>query len=285
MGGNFLAAAPDTAFTAAALSRCALTVHVATKLNGSHAVTGRQALILPCLGRTELDRGQVVSTENSMGIVQPSLGKLKPASEHLRSEVWIVTELARSVLGEDWSAYAADYDRIREAISQVVPGHEDYNQRLRKQGGFYLPNPPRDSRTFPTATGKARFTVNALPTHDLAPDQLMLMTIRSHDQFNTTIYGLDDRYRGIKGERRVVFLNADDARERGLTEAHRVDLVSHFQGQERVAPGFRVVLYPLPRGCAAAYFPEANALVPVDSYAEGSRTPTSKSIVVTLRHA
>jgi molybdopterin-dependent oxidoreductase alpha subunit len=288
MGGNFLWAAPDTAFTAEALSRCSLTVHVATKLNGSHVVTGRQALILPCLGRTELDLqasgAQLVSTENSMGVVQPSQGKLKPASEHLRSEPWIVTELARSVLGEDWSAYAADYDRIRDQIAAVVPGHEQYNQRLRQQGGFYLPNPPRDSRTFPTATGKARFTVNPVPRHELAPDQLMLMTIRSHDQFNTTIYGLDDRYRGISQERRVVFLNAEDARERSLDEASIVTLVSHFQGQRREAPAFRVVLYPLPRKCAAAYFPEANALVPVGSYAEGSRTPTSKSVVITLEH-
>ncbi|MDB5098284.1 MAG: oxidoreductase alpha (molybdopterin) subunit [Cyanobacteria bacterium RYN_339] len=289
LGGNFLSAAPDTAHTAEALSRCDLTVQVSTKLNGSHAVTGRQALILPCLSRTELDLqatgAQLVSTENSMGIVQASQGKLTPASEHLKSEIAIVAALARSVLNEDWSPLVSDYDRIREAISRVVPGHDDYNRRLRQQGGFYLPNPPRDSRTFPTTTGKARFTVNALPHHDLAPDQLLLMTIRSHDQFNTTIYGLDDRYRGIKGERRVVFLNADDARERGLTEASRVDLVGHFKGQERLAPGFRVVIFPLPRRCAAAYFPEANALVPVDSYAEGSRTPTSKSIVVTLRQA
>jgi molybdopterin-dependent oxidoreductase alpha subunit len=288
LGGNFVSASPDTAVTAAALARCELTVQVSTKLNGSHAVTGRQALILPCLGRTELDLqasgAQVVTTENSMGVVQTSQGKLKPASPHLRSEVAIVAGLAAATLGDrapvDFLAWTADYDRIREAIAKVVPGHEDYNRRARDPGGFYLPNPPRDARQFPTTDGKAHFTVNAVARHDLAPGQLMLMTIRSHDQFNTTIYGLDDRYRGIKGERRVVFLNRDDVP--ALKEGDLVDLVSHFQGVERVAPGFKVVFFPLPRRCAAAYFPEANALVPLESYAEGSRTPTSKSIAITL---
>jgi molybdopterin-dependent oxidoreductase alpha subunit len=293
MGGNFLSAAPDTAHTASALRRCDLTVHVATKLNRSHVITGRQALLLPCLVRSEADKQaegpQFVSTENSMGIVQASEGRAEPASPQLKSECAIVAGLATATLGDrspvDWAALVSNYDRIREAIERVVPGHDDYNRRVREPGGFYLPNPPRDERAFPTPGGKARFTVNGLPRHDLAPEQLHLMTIRSHDQFNTTIYGLDDRYRGIYHERRVIFLNPQDIAERGLQDGQLVDITSHFQGETRRAERFVVVSFLLPRRCAAAYFPEANVLVPVGSYAEGSRTPTSKSIVITLRPA
>lgn len=292
LGGNFLSATPDTAATAAALRNCRLTAHVSIKLNRSHLVTGRTALILPCLGRTEIDRQasgpQFVTTENSMGVVQKSEGRLPPASPHLLSEPMIVARLAVATLGNrsrvDWLGLAADYDRIRDHIARVVPGCEDYNRRVRQPGGFYLPNGPRERR-FPTDTGKARFTVNPLPEQRLEPGQLLLMTVRSHDQFNTTVYGLDDRYRGIYGGRRVVFLNPEDVRERGLGSGDLVDLVSHFRGQTRVAPGFRVVEYDIPRGCAAAYFPEANVLVPLDSTAAVSNTPTSKHIVITVRRA
>jgi molybdopterin-dependent oxidoreductase alpha subunit len=291
MGGNFLSASPDTAYTAEALRRCDLTVQVSTKLNRSHVVPGREALILPCLVRSEADvqanGPQFVTTENSMGIVQKSEGRAKPASDQLLSEPAIVAGVARATLAGrttvDWAGLVADYDRIREAISNVVAGHLDYNRRVREPGGFYLPNRPRDERGFDTPDGKARFTVNDLPRHDLTPGQLHLMTIRSHDQFNTTIYGLDDRYRGVYNERRVVFLSPQDVAERGLSEGQVVDLVSHFEGQTRVAERFIVVPFLLPRRCAAAYFPEANVLVPVDSVAEGSHTPTSKSIVITVR--
>ena len=289
MGGNFLSATPDTAFTAEALQRCRLTVQVSTKLNRAHLVTGEQALILPCLGRTEVDRQasgeQFVSVENSMGIVHASQGTLAPASIDLRSEPSIVAGMARAVLGDrhpvDWNALVADYDRVRDLIEQTVPGFEDYNRRVRQPNGFYLPNPVRDGH-FPTATGKARFTVHPIPRHNLQDGQFLMMTIRSHDQYNTTIYGLDDRYRGIKGERRVVLLNPDDARAAGLRQGDVVDLVSHFEGEERIARRFIVIPYALPRRCAATYFPEANVLVPVDSTADKSNTPTSKSVVITL---
>lgn len=290
LGGNFLSATPDTAYTAAALQRCRLSVQVSTKLNRSHLVTGEQALILPCLGRSELDvqagKGQFVSTENSMGVVQRSQGKLEPASPHLRSEVAIVAGVAQFTLAGrssvDWAGLAADYDRIRDHIANVIPGFEQYNERIRKPGGFYLPNPVREGR-FATPSGRAPFFVHQLPQHEHAPGQLVMMTIRSHDQFNTTIYGLDDRYRGIYQERRVVLLNAEDMRAAELCEGDPVDLVSHHAGRERVAERFVAVEYPIPQGCAATYFPEANVLVPIDSVAERSNTPTSKFVVICLR--
>jgi len=292
LGGNFLSATPDTVTTAAALRNCRLTAHVSIKLNRSHLVTGRTALILPCLGRTEIDRQatgpQFVTTENSMGVVQMSQGRLTPASPHLLSEPQIVARLAVATLGSrstvDWLGLVADYDRIRDRIERVIPGFTDYNRRVRQPGGFYLPNGPREGR-FTTDTGKARFTVNPAPENRLGPGQLVMMTIRSHDQFNTTIYGLDDRYRGVTRGRRVVLLNAEDLRERGLKAGDLVDLVSHFRGQTRTAPHFTVVEYDIPRGCAATYFPEANVLVPLDSVAETSNTPTSKYVVITVRPA
>ncbi len=289
LGGNFLSATPDTEYTAAALRRCRLTVQVSTKLNRAHLITGERALVLPCLGRTEVDvqagGPQFVTMENSMGIVHSSRGSLRPASEHLLSETAIVCGLARATLGErgsiEWEKLAADYDRIRDHIARVIPGFEDYNRRVREPGGFCLPNLARDG-VFKTSTNRANFTVHELPRHDLAPGQFMMMTIRSHDQFNTTIYGLDDRYRGITGERRVVLLNPDDMREAGLQERHVVDLVSHFEGEERVAHRFLVVPYAIPRRCAATYFPEANVLVPIGSVAEKSNTPASKSVVISI---
>jgi molybdopterin-dependent oxidoreductase alpha subunit len=292
MGGNFLSATPDTGYTAEALGRLRLTVQVSTKLNRAHLITGEQALILPCLGRTEIDRQssgeQFVSAENSMGVVQSSRGNLTPASPELLSEVMIVARLAEATLGGrggvNWTELAADYDLIRERISRVVVGFENYNERVRRPGGFYLPNLARE-RVWKTASGKAGFTVHALPRHELAPGQFLMMTIRSHDQFNTTIYGLDDRYRGIRNERRVVLLNPADIGEAGLTEGSVVDLVSHFEGEERVARRFTVVPYSIPRRSAATYFPETNVLVPIGSVAEKSNTPASKSVVISLRPA
>lgn len=290
LGGNFLSATPDTEYTAEALRRCSLTVHVSTKLNRAHLITGKQALILPCLGRTELDvqssGPQFVTTENSMAVVQASRGFLKPAADDLLSEPAIVARLAMATLGGrakiDWQALIADYDLIRDHIERVVPGFDDYNLRVRQPGGFHLPNLPRQ-RVFKTPAGRAAFTVHALPPHDLAPDQYLMMTIRSHDQFNTSIYGLDDRYRGIYDGRRVVFLNVDDIASAGLREGQIVDLVSHFEGEERLARRFVVVPYSIPRRCAATYFPETNVLVPIRSVAEKSNTPASKSVVISIR--
>ncbi|HYP54552.1 MAG TPA: FdhF/YdeP family oxidoreductase [Pyrinomonadaceae bacterium] len=290
LGGNFLSATPDTEFTADALRRCRLTVQVSTKLNRAHLITGEQALILPCLGRTEVDLRasgpQFVSMENSMGIVHASRGTLRPASPHLLSEPAIVARLACETLGArtklDWLALAEDYDRVREMIARAVPGFENYNARVREPGGFYLPNLARERR-FKTATNRANFTVHELPRLDLAPGQFVMMTVRSHDQFNTTVYGLDDRYRGVRNERRVIFLNPEDVREAGLREGQPVDITSHFRGETRTARGFVVVPYEIPRRCAATYFPEANVLVPIGSVAERSNTPASKSVVVSLR--
>jgi molybdopterin-dependent oxidoreductase alpha subunit len=299
MGGNFLSATPDTEYTAEALRRLRLTVQVSTKLNRAHLITGEQALILPCLGRTEIDRQatgeQFVSAENSMGVVQSSRGNLPPASTELLSEVMIVARLAEATFAGTsgsanshkrsdlyWMKLAADYDLIRERISRVVVGFENYNERVRRPGGFYLPNLARE-RQFKTASGKAQFTVHDLPRHTLAPGQFLMMTIRSHDQFNTTIYGLDDRYRGIRNERRVVLLNPADIKEVGLSEGAVVDLIGHFEGEERIARRFIVVPYSIPRRSAATYFPETNVLVPIRSVAEKSNTPASKSVVISLR--
>jgi molybdopterin-dependent oxidoreductase alpha subunit len=289
LGGNFLSATPDTEFTAQALRRCSLTAHVSTKLNRSHLVTGETALILPCLGRSEVDLQaggeQFVTVEDSMGVISASRGRLSPASGQLRSEPAIVAGLAEAVLGPgrpaDWGALAADYDRIREHIERVVPGFSEYNRRVR-EGPFYLPNAPRDSRAFATESGKAEFTVHSIAPEPLGPGEYLMMTIRSHDQFNTTIYGLDDRYRGVYNGRRVVFMNPDDMREAGIVQGQLVDLTSRFQGEERRAPRFMAAPYDLPRRCTATYFPEANVLVPVGLVAEVSNTPVSKSVVISL---
>jgi molybdopterin-dependent oxidoreductase alpha subunit len=291
LGGNFAAAAPDSEVTAAGLRRCDLTVHVATKLNRSHVLTGREALILPCLGRTERDRQaggeQYVTVEDSMSVVHASRGRLAPASTSLRSEVAIITGLGAELFGDDlgWTAMGADYSVIRGHIANVVDGCADYGTRVSQPGGFTMPRPPRDSLTFATATGKARFTVNTVSAVRVPPGHLLLQTLRSHDQFNTTVYGLDDRYRGVHGGRRVVFVSGDDLAERGLRDGDLVDLVSVWSDGERRAPAFRVVEYPTPAGCAAAYFPEANILVPLDSTAAISNTPTSKSVIIRLEAA
>jgi molybdopterin-dependent oxidoreductase alpha subunit len=292
LGGNFLSATPDTEYTAEALRRCSLTAHVSTKLNRGHLVTGEQALILPCLGRTEADvqtsGPQFVTTENSMAVVQASRGFLQPASGDQLSEPAIVARLATATLGErsnvNWKELTANYDLIRDHIARVVPGFDNYNARVRRPAGFHLPNPARE-RIFKTVSGRAIFTVHSLPRHDLMPDQYLMMTIRSHDQFNTSIYGLDDRYRGVYGGRRVVFLNRDDMRSANLAVGQIVDLLSHFEGEERVAHRFMVVPYSIPRRCAATYFPETNVLVPLRSVADKSNTPVSKSVVISIRPA
>ncbi len=289
LGGNFVAASPDTPRTAAALARCALTVQVSTKLNRSHLETGRIALLLPCLGRTEADlqegKRQFVTVENSMGVVHRSEGRLRPASEHLRSEPWIVAHLAAAVLGArtrvPWTSLALEYDRIRDLIEKSVDGFARFNERVRAVDGFVLANTARE-RTWSTASGRVALTAQPIPRIEMPPGALLMMTIRAHDQFNTTVYELDDRYRGIHGERCVILVSPEDLATRGLGDGDRVDVTSHFRGTERTVRGFRVVPYDIPRGCTAMYFPEANPLVPLDSQADESGTPTSKSVVITL---
>jgi molybdopterin-dependent oxidoreductase alpha subunit len=298
MGGNFASATPDTAVTEAALHSCALTVQISTKLNRSHLVHGTTALMLPTLGRTDRDirsgRKQVVSVEDSMSMVHLSRGSLQPPSDELRSEVEIVCRLARTVLGDQhpvpWERLAADYDTIRDAIAAVVPGCADYNRKVRAPDGFQLPHPPRDAREFHTSTGKANFAINPLQWVPVPPGRLVLQTLRSHDQYNTTIYGLDDRYRGVKGGRRVVFINPADIEMLGLTAGERVDLVSEWTDadsrlQERRAKDFLVVAYSTPVGNAAAYYPETNPLVPLDHTAAISNTPASKAVVIRVEPA
>ena len=296
MGGNFVSATPDTLVTEAAMRTAALTVQVSTKLNRSHVVTGREALILPALGRSERDltggREQRVTVEDSMSAVHASRGPLEPASPHLRSEVDIVCSLALATLGADhrvpWEDLRRDYGQIRRRIARVVPGCAGYDDLVDRPGGFVLPHPPRDSRTFETPSGRAVLSVSPLEVLQVPEGRLLLQTMRSHDQFNTTIYGLDDRYRGVKGGRRVVFVHPDDIAGLGRVDGEQVDLVSEWtdprtgESSERVARGFRIVAFAQPRGCAAAYYPETNPLVPLDHTAEGSRTPASKSVVIRL---
>lgn len=290
MGGNYLSAMSDTEYTAEALLNCDLTVQVSTKLNRSHLVTGEKAIILPCLGRTEEDlqdgKLQFVSVENSMGIVHSSTGHRQPASPHLLSEPMIVARLAAATLGEktelDWVWYASDYDRIRGAISTTIPGFEDYNTKVRREGGFYLPNGPRE-RNFTTKNGKANFSVNTIPHNPLQVGEYKMMTIRSHDQYNTTIYDLNDRYRGINQGRRVIFMNEEDMKEEGLQKGDYVDISSFYDEKERIAPHFMVVPYAIPKGCTATYFPEANILISINSVAKRSETPASKLVVVKVR--
>ncbi|PSL43380.1 molybdopterin-dependent oxidoreductase alpha subunit [Chitinophaga niastensis] len=290
MGGNFLSATPDTLFTAQALRNCDLTVHVSTKLNRSHVVHGKEALILPCLGRSDKDiqngEQQFVTCENSMGVVQLSKGNLHPVSDQLKSEPEIVCDLAKALLGEDsrvpWEQYAQHYDYIRNDIEKVIPGFDDYNKRVRHPGGFYLPNGARQGR-FNTNSGKAHFHVADVLTTPLAADEYMMMTIRSHDQFNTTIYGLDDRYRGVYHERRVIFMHPGDIAAAGFHPGDVVDLYNYYGQTERVAHGFIIVSFQIPEKCTATYFPETNVLVPVDSVAEKSNTPTSKLVIIKIK--
>ncbi|MBS1664399.1 MAG: FdhF/YdeP family oxidoreductase [Bacteroidetes bacterium] len=289
MGGNFLSATPDTTYTAEALRKCRLTVHVSTKLNRSHLIHGEEAIILPCLARSDKDlsggQEQFVSCENSMGVVQSSKGVLKPISDDLLSEPDIICRLAKATLKSspiDWDRYTKDYDAIRDDIEKVIPGFDQYNQRVRQPGGFYLPNSAREGR-FTTPDQKAQFNVARYMEIQLGKGELMMMTIRSHDQFNTTIYGFDDRYRGIYNERRVIFLNPEDMQEQGLKERDSVDIYNHHGGVERIARKFLAISYAIPRSCAATYYPETNVLVPIDTVAEKSNTPVSKLVIITIK--
>ena len=289
MGGNFVSATPDTEFTADALRNCKLTVQISTKLNRSHLIHGKKALILPCLGRSEKDiqssGEQFITVENSMGVVHQSHGHLEPHSKKLLSETAIVAGLANATLKNtttNWTALAANYDLIRNKIEATIPGFNNYNKRVRIKGGFYLPNNARENNFSPTATGKANFTLNKPSDLELEKNQFIMMTIRTHDQYNTTIYGLDDRYRGVLNERRVVFMNADDMKEQNLKQLDLVDLTSHFNNEKRVAKGFLVISYNIPKQCTATYFPEANVLVPLKSVAKISNTPTSKTVIISI---
>jgi molybdopterin-dependent oxidoreductase alpha subunit len=293
LGGNFATATPDTARTHVALRNCMLTVHVSTKLNRSHLIHGCAALILPCLGRTEIDLQaggpQAVTVEDSMSMVHLSAGMNPPASAQLLSEPAIVARLAAATLphsGTPWLALIEDYDRIRDRIARVIDGFTDFNTRVRAAGGFHLHHPNRE-RAFPTHDDRAQFFVHPLMAAAPANAGLLtLMTVRSHDQYNTTVYGFDDRYRGVHGLRRVCFISAEDLQRHGLADGDLVDITSVWSGdggvQERTVHGFRLVAYDIPPGCLASYFPETNPLVPLDSYAERARTPASKSIPVRL---
>lgn len=290
LAGNFMSNAPDTKYTEEALGQTDLTVRIGTKLNRADLVTGKQALILPCLGRSEIDLQrsgeQFITTENSMGVVELSRGRFKPASEQLRSETAIICGIAAATLGPEktkvnWIGWAEDYDRVREAIAATIPGCEEYNRRVRQEHGFYLPNLARDNE-YATDTGKANFTVNAIPARQLEDGQLVMMTIRSHDQFNSTIYGLHDRYRGVHNERHVIFMNRKDMEARGLKERQIVDITGHYHGQKRYAKSFVVIPYSIPEGNCATYYPEGNVLVPINSTAKRSNQPTSKYVQVTI---
>ncbi|XHR96488.1 FdhF/YdeP family oxidoreductase [Mucilaginibacter sp. UC70_90] len=292
MGGNFLSATPDTLFTAQTMRKLKLSVHVSTKLNRSHLVHGEEALILPTLSRSDKDlvngEEQFISCENSMGIVQMSKGMLKPVSEHLMNENQIVCNLAKATLGNrsvvDWDKYAQSYDAVRDVIAKVIPGCEDYNQKVRLPGGFYLPNAAREGKFITEKNGSVvPFNIAPLPQHELAADEYHMATIRSHDQFNTTIYGLDDRYRGIHNERRVILMNENDMKKAGFRAEEKVDLFNYDDGAERVARLFVVVPYNIPEGNTATYYPEANVLVPINSVAEQSNTPTSKLVNIKIR--
>ena len=289
LGGNFLSAAPDTLYTAEALSNCALTVHVSTKLNRSHLEHGEVGLIFPCLGRTdqivEKSGVQKLTVENSMGIVHTTEGMLKPRSEYLLSEPKIIAKIASLTVGNDvvnWESLIENYDSIRDLIAKSVKGFEKYNERITNENGFELPNGPRHG-VFNTASGKALFTVNKLSENVLAENEYLMTTIRSHDQFNTTVYGLDDRYRGIFGARNIVLMNKEDMAVEGLKAQSLVTLYNNYGVKERLVENLKIVPYDIPRGCLATYFPECNALVPLDLKANLSHTPASKSVKVKIR--
>ncbi len=290
MGGNFLSATPDTNYTSKAMTNCDLTVHVSTKLNRSHLVHGQVGIILPTLGRTDEDVQasgiQSVTVENSIGFVHNSKGILEPPSNTLLSEIAIVAELAKSTLDAnkyqlDWDNLVGNYDNIRDLMEETLEGFDNYNQRVLNDDGFFLPNPPREGK-FTTKSQKAHFTINTPTLHNLADNEYLMMTIRSHDQFNTTIYGLNDRYRGIYNERRVIMMNEKDIADASLSNYQVVNLHNYYGGIHRVVQRFIVVPYNIPVKNVATYFPETNPLVPIDSVADKSLTPTSKSVVITI---
>lgn len=289
LGGNFLMAASDTEYTARALQNCDLTVQISTKLNRTHLVTGKTALLLPTYGRSEKDMKngdlRYLTMEDSMGRVRQSRGLLKPASENIKSEPELIAEMAdiyfQGKHSVPWKAMGDDYALIRESIDKVAKGFKKTSHRS-KGIGFYLPNNVRNLDFSMLPNGKAQLTINELPDHALADDEYMLMTIRSHDQFNTTIYGLDDRYRGVYNERRVLFMNPKDMEARKFTKMDVVNIHSNYDDILRTAPNFKVIPYKIHKGDLAAYFPETNLLVPYNHFAEKSKTPISKSIKVTV---
>ncbi|MBC6999253.1 FdhF/YdeP family oxidoreductase [Cytophaga sp. FL35] len=289
LGGNFLMAANDTEYTAQAISNCSLSVQISTKLNRTHLVTGKTALILPTFGRSEKDLKdgnlRFQTMEDSMGRVRQSRGLLKPASEHIKSEPELIAELAHTYFNSqhsvDWLALSKDFDLVRNYIDKVAKGFEDTTKRS-KGVGYYLPNNVRNLDFSMLPNGKAQITLNKLPEDNLKEEEYLLMTIRSHDQFNTTIYGLDDRYRGVYNERRVLFMNPKDMETRGFKKRDVVNISSHYDDTLRTAYKFLVVPYNIPKGNLAAYFPETNVLVPYNQFADRSKTPISKSVKVTL---
>ena len=291
MGGNLVSAVSDTAAAEAGFRTVGLNVQISTKLNRNHLTVGDEALILPTMGRTEIDiqaaGPQMLSVEDSVCAIHATRGKIKPVSDKLLSEVSIVTRIARQVFGADgpinWAGFEENYDTIRDHIEHVIKGFDNFNERLHRDNGFILPNGPRDSRTFNTPTGKAMITVNELEYIECPPGRLLLQSMRAHDQFNTTIYSLDDRYRGIKKSRKVIFVHPDDLAALGVEDGQIVDVHSEYTDNvDRVIRNFKVVGFPTSRGCAATYFPEGNPLVPLGFTAEGSNTPASKSVVVRL---
>ncbi|PWJ42632.1 FdhF/YdeP family oxidoreductase [Sediminitomix flava] len=289
MGGNFLPAAPDTAFTAQALQNCKMTVHVSNKLNRSHLVHGDIGVILPTLGRTDklLEQGkpQLVTVENSMGVVHTSQGMINPPSDTLMSEPAIIARLAKKTLGSeklDWDELIRDYNNIRKLISQTIKGFEEYNEKIERSSGFALPNGAREG-VFNTDTKKAKFTINALSEVKLSADEFMMMTIRSHDQFNTTIYGLNDRYRGVHNSRKIIFMNKEDMNELGLKKEQKITLFNEYEGKRREVDSLSIIPYDIPRKCLATYFPECNPLIPITEIARASHTPASKSVKVKIK--
>jgi molybdopterin-dependent oxidoreductase alpha subunit len=292
MGGNFISATPDTNYTAEAMRKLALTVNVSTKLNRTHLVHGEEAIIFPTLARSDKDVvagiDQFVSCENSMGIVQSSKGVLKPISKDLRNETEIICGIAKVTMGDrtkvDWDRFAKSYDAVRDLIERFIPGFEQYNKRVREPGGFYLPNAPRDGKFGTELFGnKMPFSICRLSRLKMESDDFMMASVRSHDQFNTTVYGLNDRYRGIHGERRIIFMNEKDMQKAGFVTGEKVDLFNYYDGVERSARLFIVVPYAIPEQCTVTYYPETNVLVPINSVAEKSNTPTSKLILIKIK--
>ena len=286
LGGNIVSAMSDTEEVAAGIQKIELTVQISTKLNRSHLVTGRQAIILPCLGRTEIDPSGFLTVENSMGVVHSSKGKTVPLSSALKSEPAIICSIGEYCFGDfpfNWSKYIENHNHTRDLIEKILPEFANYNQRVRQKGGFYLPNGPRDGPIWDTDSGKAVINKHELVKRSIPAGRFVLMTIRSHDQYNTTIYGMDDRYRGIYNSRRIVIMNPDDMNALGLNPMDKVDLTSHYAEREITAEQWKVVPYEIPKGNLATYFPEANVLVPLDSVAEGSNTPTSKWVEVSIK--
>ena len=288
LGGNFISATPDSQFTGEAMQKCELTVQISTKLNRGHLVTGQEALILPCISRSETDiqksGKQFITVENSMGVVHKSTGSLDPASSNLKSEHAIIAGIANATLknsSTNWNDMINNYDVVRDHIEETIAGFNDFNKRVRVSGGFSLPNGSR-TRAFTTPDNKANFTVNNLPKEKIKDGNFIMMTIRTHDQYNTTIYGMDDRYRGISNERRVILMNPSDMKKKGYKQEQIVNLTSHFNGEERNASNFKVISYNIPEGCIASYFPETNVLVPLNNVAKKSNTPASKFVEISI---